>query len=217
MNKDNINKSIFWLLLYIFLYGVCTVIVSVFFPETALLTVGIVGVIYILLNIFGMKYKRERLFLNGIIGALSVMFIGSWFGKQLDLESTISIGAAVTAMDIISFTKIGKRTVNAKAMSNKTVAAKLFVYGLEKNDVLIPTCGYGDYLYYAMWISGIHALSSAIQVYVIAALMIFLGIIIQSIVVKRLSGKDNFKGFPGTVFPFLCTVFAYLGVYYFVR
>ena len=142
------------------------------------------------------------------------MFAGIWLGKQLDLESTISIGVVVTTMDIISFTKIGKRTVNAKAMSNKTVAAKLFVYGLDKNDVLIPTCGFGDYLYYAMWISGTHALSSFGMSYVFVAFLVCVGTIIQSITVKVLAKRDGFKGFPGTVFPFLCTVLAYLLLYY---
>ena len=95
-----------------------------------MITVGVGGIIYIICNLFFIPYKREKLFVNGIFGPLAVMFIGIWLGKQLDLESTISIGAVVTTMDIISFTKIGKRTVNAKAMSNKTVAAKLFVYGV---------------------------------------------------------------------------------------
>lgn len=113
---------------------------------------------------------------------------------------------------IVSFTRIGKRTVNAKAIANKSVAARLFVYGIEKNDVLIPTCGFGDYLYYAMWISGIHSLSESIQAYIFGAFMIFVGIIIQCVVIKKLSIRDNFKGFPGTVFPFLGTVLAYLAV-----
>ena len=103
------------------------------------------------------------------------MFLGSWFGQQLDVESTITIGAAVTAMDIISFTGIGKRTVNAKAMANKSVAARLFVYGIEKNDVLIPTCGFGDYLYYAIWISGIHAVSDSMQTYIFYSIYDFDG------------------------------------------
>ena len=30
MNRDNINKTIFWSLLYIFLYSACTVIVNLF-------------------------------------------------------------------------------------------------------------------------------------------------------------------------------------------
>lgn len=214
MNRDNINKTIFWSLLYIFLYSACTVIVNLYLSNLLLLAVGVSGAVYIILNMFCIQYKRERLFINGLVGAMSVMCIGIWLGKQLDLESTISIGAVVTTMDIISFTKIGKRTVNAKAMSNKTVAAKLFVYGLDKNDVLIPTCGFGDYLYYAMWISGTHALSSSGMSYVFVAFMVCVGTIIQSITVRVLAKRDGFKGFPGTVFPFLCTVLAYLLLYY---
>ena len=37
---------------------------------------------YILFNLFFVPYKRERLFINGILGAMSVMFIGIWIGKQ---------------------------------------------------------------------------------------------------------------------------------------
>lgn len=210
MNRDGINKTIFWSLLYIFLYSACTVIANLYLPNLLLLAVGISGAVYIMLNLFCIQYKRERLFINGLVGAMSVMCIGIWFGKQLDLESTISIGAVVTTMDIISFTRIGKKTVNAKAISNKTAAAKLFVYGREKNDVLIPTCGFGDYLYYAMWISGTHALSSSGISYAFVAFMVCVGTILQSIAVKLLSKRDRFKGFPGTVFPFLCTVLAYL-------
>ena len=214
MNRDGINKTIFWSLLYIFLYSACTVIVNLYLSNLLLLAVGVSGAVYIILNMFCIQYKRERLFINGLVGAMSVMCIGIWFGKHLSLESTISIGSVVTAMDIMSFTRIGKKTVNAKAMSNKTVAAKLFVYGLEKNDVLIPTCGFGDYLYYAMWISGTHALSSSGIFYAFVAFMVFAGTMLQSITVKVLSKRDGFKGFPGTVFPFLCTVLAYLLLYY---
>lgn len=214
MNRDNVNKMIFWSLLYIFLYSVCTVIANLYLPNLLLLAVGISGAVYIMLNLFCIQYKRERLFINGLVGAMSVMYIGIWFGKHFDLESSISIGAVVTTMDIISFTRIGKKTVNAKAMSNKSVAAKLFVYGREKNDVLIPTCGFGDYLYYAMWISGTHALSSSGISYAFVAFMVFAGTILQSITVKVLAKRDGFKGFPGTAFPFLCTVLAYLLLYY---
>ena len=68
-----------------------------------------------------------------------------------------------------------------------------------------------------MWISGIHSLSESIQAYIFGAFMIFVGIIIQSVVIKKLSIRENFKGFPGTVFPFLGTVLAYLAVYYVLK
>ena len=35
----------------------------------------------------------------------------------------------------------------------------------EKKDVLVPTCGIGDYLYYSLWISGIHTVSNSIKAY----------------------------------------------------
>lgn len=138
------------------------------------------------------------------------MYGGVWIGKQLDLEGVLSIGAAVTAMDIISFTKIGKRTVNAKAMSNVRLTSKLFVYGKEQGDTLIPTCGIGDYLYYAIWIAGMHAVSDSIYAYVGASCLIFLGTAIQYALIVQLAKRPNYKGFPGTVFPFLCILAEYL-------
>lgn len=85
MNRDNINKMIFWSLLYIFLYSVCTVIANLYLPNLLLLAVGISGAVYIILNLFCIQYKKERLFIKGVVGAMSVMCIGIWFGKHLDL------------------------------------------------------------------------------------------------------------------------------------
>lgn len=33
MNKDIINKSIFWQLLYIVIYSFCTVVINIYFPD----------------------------------------------------------------------------------------------------------------------------------------------------------------------------------------
>ena len=80
MNRDGINKTIFWSLLYIFLYSACTVIANLYLPNVLLITVGVSGIIYIIFNLFFIPYKREKLFVNGIFGALAVMFIGIWLG-----------------------------------------------------------------------------------------------------------------------------------------
>lgn len=95
MNKDIIKKAIFWQILYIVIYGFCAVIINIYFTDVILFVFGIAGVVYILFSLFFIKYKRERLFINGIIGIWSVLFLGSWFGKQLELKSTISIAAVV--------------------------------------------------------------------------------------------------------------------------
>lgn len=103
-----IRHSAIWSLLYISLYGVLTIASCFLLSEQTLATIGIVGGIFVLINIFLLPFKRELLFVGGIISVLGVMYGGVWIGKQLDLEGVLSIGAAVTAMDIISFTKIGK-------------------------------------------------------------------------------------------------------------
>lgn len=209
-NKVKIRHIAAWSLFYIAIYSSLTVASCFLLPEQALATIGIIGAVFVLVNIFLLPFQRKWLFVGGIISVLGVMCGGIWIGKRLDTEGVLSIGAAVTAMDILSFTKIGKRTVNAKAMSNVCLASKLFVYGKEKGDTLIPTCGIGDYLYYAIWISGIHSVSSSVYAYVIAAFMIFLGTAIQHMVIAKLSKKPNYKGFPGTVLPFLCILAEYL-------
>ena len=65
-----------------------------------------------------------------------------------------------------------------------------------------------------MGISGTHALSSSGISYAFVVFMVFAGTILQSIAVKLLSKRDGFKGFPGTVFPFLCAGLAYFVLYY---
>lgn len=205
-----IRHSAIWSLLYISLYGVLTIASCFLLSEQTLATIGIVGGIFVLINIFLLPFKRELLFVGGIISVLGVMYGGVWVGKQLDLEGVLSIGAAVTTMDIISFTKIGKRTVNAKAMSNVRLTSKLFVYGKEQGDTLIPTCGIGDYLYYAIWIAGMHTVSASIYAYVGVSCLIFLGTAIQYALIVQLAKRPNYKGFPGTVFPFLCILAEYL-------
>ena len=41
-----------------------------------LITVGVSGIIYIIFNLFFIPYKREKLFVNGIFGALAVIWHG---------------------------------------------------------------------------------------------------------------------------------------------
>lgn len=53
-----------------------------------------------------------------------------------------------------------------------------------------------------MLILRIHTVSVSIQAYIFVTFIIFMGSIMQSVVVKKLSVRDNFKGFSETVFPF---------------
>ena len=214
MEKERLIHSILWSASYIVLYGILTVIGNFCFSDVLLTVCGVTGGIYIFINAFFIKYKRERLFVNGLLFAFTVLCLGVLLGKSLDLEGIISMGIAISLIDALSFTKHGKYTVNAKAMSNTNFMSKLIVYGKEKNDVLIPTCGIGDYFYYAMWISGIHTVSDSVYAYLLAACMILLGSCIHYAIIVKLSRRENYKGFPGTIFPFLCVAILYAVLYF---
>ena len=158
--------------------------------------------------------QREWLFINGLISAFTVLCLGILIGKGIDLEGILALGVAISFVDILSFTKYGKHTMNARAMSNIHFMSKLIVYGKEKNEVLVPTCGIGDYLYYAMWITGVHTVSESCYAYFLAAVMILLGSSIHYAIIAKLYQKENYKGFPETVFPFLCIAILYSVLYF---
>lgn len=181
-----------------------------YIPPIVLLPVSFLGGAYIIIFAFFIPYKRERLFINGLVSALIVACIGISVGRILDLEGVVAIGTSISLIDVLSFTKYGKHTVNAKAMSNVTFMSKLVVYGKGKGDILYPTCGLGDFFYYAMWITGTHNLSSDISAYGLAVVMILLGSILNFIIIGKIYTRENYKGFPATILPFLCIC----GLYY---
>lgn len=214
MEKDKLIHVVSWSVLYLIGYGILTVIGNFLFSDEILIVCSLAGGIYILINAFFIKYKRERLFINGLISAFAVLCLGILIGKNLKFEEVFAIGVAISIMDILSFTKYGKHTVNAKAMSNIQFMSKLIVYGKEKKDVLVPTCGIGDYLYYSLWISGIHTVSNSINAYLLAVCMILLGSSIHYVIIMKLCQRENYKGFPATVFPFLCIAIQYTILYF---
>lgn len=213
MEKKKLIHSIVWSTIYIIIHGLLTTTGSLLFPKAFLMFCGIVGGIYILIHAFFMKYRRNWLFISGLISAFAVTCLGIMIGNRLGFEDVIAIGAAISVVDILSFTKYGKHTANAKAMSNIHFMSKLIVYGKEKDDVLVPTCGIGDYFYYSIWISGIHTVSNSIYAYLGSSGLILLGSCIHYAIIIKLSQKENYKGFPATVIPFLCVLLLYIGLH----
>lgn len=119
-------------IIYMIIYCLLVLLAIYFAPDKVLAVVGILGGVYMIINAFFIKYKRERLFVNGLIFALAVLCLGVMVGESIDLEGIIALGAAISVMDVLSFTRYGKHTVNAKAMSNVHFMSKLIVYGKGK-------------------------------------------------------------------------------------
>lgn len=178
-NMEKLICAIKYSVVYMVIYCLLVLLAIYYAPDKLLAGVGIVGGIYVIVNAFCIKYRRERLFVNGLISALAVLCLGVLIGECIELDGIISLGVAISIMDILSFTKYGKHTVNAKAMSNSNFMSKLIVYGKGKGDILIPTRGIGDYFF-----------------------------------IFRLIQKERYKGFPATVFPFVCVAIWYGVLYY---
>ena len=199
------KKSIIWSFLYLVI-EIMLLQLFKFQMETKFLYIGILGLVYILINAFWVKYHRERLFVNGMISYLTVIMVGALFGSYLEVNEAIAIGAAISVIDVLSFTKLGKRTANAKAMSNVNFMSKLIVYGAGKGDALYPTCGIGDYFYFALWLT---ALCKNGTMLLILGAGLLLGNIINKAIICKLSKKPNYKGLPATIVPFVCVVVFY--------
>lgn len=81
MEKDKLIHGILWSVLYLIVYGILTVVGNFLFPEEFLIGCGLTGGIYILINSFFIRYKREQLFVNGLISAFAVLCLGILIGK----------------------------------------------------------------------------------------------------------------------------------------
>jgi hypothetical protein len=121
------------------------------------------------------------------------------------------IGIVVSIQDVLSFTKFGKWTTNARTMSNTNFMAKLILYFKSiKDGHLIPIKGMGDFLFYSIWISKIYYYKSNILYVLIAFAAVFIGTLIDYVIISKIYMKENYKGFPATIIPFICLLPIYI-------
>ncbi|WP_167957019.1 hypothetical protein [Anaerosporobacter faecicola] len=203
--EDKLKKSYIWSFVFL-IVELCLIYVLKYLTNEKILFVSFVGVTYMVINLFFMKYKRERLFVNGLITYFTVVMLGVLVGIHLEVEGVLSIGAAISVSDLLSFTKYGKETANAKAMGNKEFMYKAIIYGCGKKDNLYPTCGFGDYFYFALWLSG---LSHSVKLFLLLALGLLIGNLINKVIILKLHNKSNYRGIPATPIPFLCVMMVY--------
>ena len=144
-------------LLEAMIYSVFIMIISLFMASIILvygslslkIISSVIGIIYIFVYI-RKPYNKEKLLVNSWLCMVSVIFIGSLIGGLVPPNSFIIFGISLSFVEILSFTKKGTRTVNARIIANMNLTAKLIVYGKSlKNGKLIPTKGLGDYMFYS--------------------------------------------------------------------
>ena len=144
---------------------------------------------------------------------ICVICIGIIIGKIISISNLIAIGMGVSIFYIISFTKIGSKTTNAKVMANKNLMWKLIVYGKSfKDKKPIPTKGLGDFLFYTILLSGIYKINNNSCFLFYGTCLIFLGCTINWIIVSFIYNKKWYKGFPATFIPFILVLLLFFKV-----
>lgn len=134
-----------------------------------------------------------------IIFALSLAFLLSRF-VLVSTDRIIGAISGVILMDLFSFTRRGRGTLNAKLMSKNTTAARLsFCLPVPQKQGLSAIIGVGDLTFYALMMllamkaDGMSALQTG--------LIILLGQLLNQAVILLIKDKKGYKGFPATLMP----------------
>ncbi|SFB30276.1 hypothetical protein [Clostridium frigidicarnis] len=166
-----------------------------------LLFIGILGLIYSILYI-KKPYKKDALILNSWIELITVVSLGILIGQAIKLSNIVGIIIGISVYDVVSFTKKGKKTLNAKVMNNKNLMAKFIVYGVSLKDRSpVPTKGVGDFFFYTIIASGVYKFLDPV-IAINSLIMIFIGCLINYLIVCHIYNEPGYKGLPATPIPF---------------
>jgi hypothetical protein len=135
------------------------------------------------------------------------MACGVAAGRLIYIEMLLPMIIYVSVLDVISFTRVGKKTTNAKLMNSNKWLPRLLVYGRSfKTGEPVVTKGYGDYLWYSITFAAIYTAYGK-TIGLVAILAIIIGVLINLIIINRIYKYRWYRGFPATVGPLgLCTI-----------
>lgn len=205
--KEKLNEAIIHSIVIIIISLLAEYALIVNVSNIVLMTVGcLIGVIFIA-NYVRKPYNKEHLILNSWGCLIGVLFIGNFIGKNIPPASLVGVGVGMSVFDVISFTKFGTKTTNAKVMANKKLMYKLIVCGKSlKGGNPVTTTGLGDFLFYFILLSGMYKLSSSYSFLLSGACLIFLGCVINFVIIYLIYDRKWYKGFPATFIPFILII-----------
>ncbi|MFA9465606.1 MAG: hypothetical protein ACERKN_15080 [Velocimicrobium sp.] len=147
--------------------------------------------------------SRKLLYLLNVLNCLaSVSFaylLVTAFIKSVDSFFTVVI--IIVVMDVLSFTKAGKHTPNARLINKNNTLARLSIcLPVPGKPGLQPIIGVGDlYFYSAISVFSLHIFSANFFGYIL--LLVLAGQLINILLISLIKNKTWYKGFPATLFP----------------
>ncbi len=215
-------KRNYYFLIYLFLLVITFITTALCFifykmpvlPILVSLIIIIVGIYFVWLK----KLSKRNLYFNNILNLLAANIIAYFLVHYLIKYQSTIIGMilSIAFMDVLSFTKRGKNTLNAKLIGNINTMTRLSIcLPIPGNPGLQQIIGVGDLLYYSI-ITMFYLKSGGRSAGLHAAMLILIGQLVNIIaiqVLKRVQ-KEHYKGFPATLFPgvyiIIATIFQFI-------
>lgn len=169
---------------------------------SAMLIVFII-VLTVIITIWRKPMSRKLLYLLDILNVIAAISFS--FLIMLILgdakASIVSFIIAIVILDVYSFTRRGKHTLNAKLIANTSTLARLSIcLPVPGKPGLQPLIGIGDlYFYTVMCLFALDLYGTSH--YYIVILILVIGQLANIILISLTFRKKWYKGFPATLFP----------------
>ena len=160
------------------------------------------------IGIWKRRISRTVIYLHNGLNMISAPALAYLLSSSIfAVESTVICAVVgIVAMDLISFTKKGRFTLNAKLMAQYTTAARLSIcLPVPGKRGLTPVIGAGDLVFYAV-LTMVSLRSAGEAGPLFAELIILGGQLLNIAVILAVKDRTGFKGFPATLMPGLLFV-----------
>ncbi len=117
------------------------------------------------------------------------------------VDAVMQVVSAIAVMDVISFTRAGRHTLNAKLVANRSALSRLSIcLPVPKRPGLQPIIGVGDMFYYS-FITTYFVGSASDMDALTAIFLLCAGQLTNIICILHMRKRAGYKGFPATIFP----------------
>ena len=195
--------------LYMFGLGLLAVLLASLVSLLPLPPIIVATVVVIVVNIWAWReeLRKSVLYVHSILNLLGGAFVGVIVASWLSgLSGLITFLVSFSAMDLISFTKFGKWTLNRKLMGNGPLLKRLSVsLPYPGFPDLYPIIGVGDIFCFALIAGGALQIWRASFLW-IAIVAVGVGQVLNVALVVLFRNRSWYRGLPATVFPVLIFV-----------
>jgi hypothetical protein len=211
--KESVFQKLLFMCIWVILTGTFVLIPLENVACYIVITVSVIVIVALLRQPLTNTLKQA---VYSWIRLLCIISLGISAGRFIQLVIAVCMIIGVSLTDVLSFTRYGKHTANAKVMAKKDTVYKLVVLGYSlKTHKPVPTKGFGDFFFYTVLFASVFFTYGYPIAFGILVL-IFFGDIINSFVVGCIYKKPWYKGFPATFIPLGLSCIYLLFVYSFL-